>query len=110
MTKVLKTLKASPIVDSSEWCRNCWLLTNGWWAVDSAATHSLQLVQLSTNLSEVSQRLLSVIIFASTSQFHVYRMSSKTVPTWLFALLSASTYANCKSWDVFEKFRKFATR
>merc|ERR1712155_373042 len=39
-----------------------------------------------------------------------YRVSSKTVPTWLFALLSASTHANCNSWDVFEKFRKFATR
>ena len=24
-------------------------------------------------------------------------MSSKTVPTWLFALLSASTHANCNS-------------
>ena len=41
---------------------------------------------------------------------YVYRVSSKTVPTWLFALLSASTHANCKSWDVFEKFKKFATR
>ena len=41
---------------------------------------------------------------------NTYRVSSKTVPTWLFALLSASTHANCKSWDVFEKFRKFATR
>ena len=39
-----------------------------------------------------------------------YRVSSKTVPTWLFALLSASTHANCKSWDVFEKFKKFATK
>ena len=38
-----------------------------------------------------------------------YRVSSKTVPTWLFALLSVSTRANCKSWDIFEKFRKFAT-
>ena len=40
----------------------------------------------------------------------VYRVSSKTVPTWLFALLLASTHAICKSWEVFEKFRKFATR
>ena len=40
----------------------------------------------------------------------IYRVSSKTVPTWLFALLSASTHANYKSWDVFEKFKKFATR
>ena len=39
----------------------------------------------------------------------MYRVSRKTVPTWLFALLSASTHANCKSWDIFEKFRKFAT-
>ena len=39
-----------------------------------------------------------------------YRVSSKTVPTWLFALLSASTHANCKSWVIYEKFRKFATR
>ena len=38
-----------------------------------------------------------------------YRVSSKTVPTWLFAPLQASTHANCKSWEVFEKFRKFAT-
>ena len=38
-----------------------------------------------------------------------YRVSSKTVPTLLFALLSASTRANCKSWDIFLKFRKFAT-
>ena len=41
--------------------------------------------------------------------YYFYRVSSKTVPTWLFALLSASTHANFKSWDVFEKFRKFAT-
>ena len=40
----------------------------------------------------------------------IYRVSRKTVPTWLFALLLASTHANCKSWDVFEKFKKFATR
>ena len=40
----------------------------------------------------------------------IYRVSSKTVPTWLFALLSTSTHVNCKSWDVFEKFKKFATR
>ena len=39
----------------------------------------------------------------------LYRVSSKTVPTWVFALLSASTHKNCKGWDVFEKFRKFAT-
>ena len=39
----------------------------------------------------------------------IYRVSSKTVYTWLFALLLASTHANCKSWDIFEKFRKFAT-
>ena len=32
------------------------------------------------------------------SRFCMYRVSSKTVPTWLFALLSASTHANCKSW------------
>ena len=38
-----------------------------------------------------------------------YRVSSKTVPTWLFALLTTSTHANCKSWDIFEKIRKFAT-
>ena len=31
----------------------------------------------------------------------LYRVSSKTVPTWLFALLSASTHANYKSWDIF---------
>ena len=36
-----------------------------------------------------------------------YRVSSKTVPTLLFALLMASTCANCKSWDIFLKFRKF---
>ena len=42
--------------------------------------------------------------------FSDYRVSSKTVPTWLFALLSASTHANCKSWVIYEKFRKFATR
>ena len=42
--------------------------------------------------------------------WETYRVSSKTVPTWLFALLLASTHANCKSWDVFEKFKKFATR
>ena len=28
----------------------------------------------------------------------VYRVSSKTVPTWLFALLLASTHTNCKSF------------
>ena len=39
----------------------------------------------------------------------IYSVSRKTVPTWLFALLSVSTRANCKSWDIFEKFRKFAT-
>ena len=33
--------------------------------------------------------------------FSIYRVSSKTVYTWLFALLSASTHAKCKSWDVF---------
>ena len=27
----------------------------------------------------------------------------------IFSLLSDSTHANCKSWDVFGKFRKFAT-
>ena len=43
-------------------------------------------------------------------QYMIYIVSSKTVPTWLFALLSASTHTNCKSWDVFEKFKKFATR
>ena len=36
----------------------------------------------------------------------IYRVSSKTVPTWLFALLSASTHALGR----FEKFKKFATR
>ena len=40
----------------------------------------------------------------------MYRVSSKTVSTWLFALLSASTHANFKSWDIFVKFRKFATK
>ena len=40
---------------------------------------------------------------------YIYRVSSKTVYTWLFALLWASTHANCKSWDISEKFRKFAT-
>ena len=40
---------------------------------------------------------------------YIYRVSSKTVPTLLFALLLASTRANCKSWDIFLKFRKFAT-
>ena len=39
----------------------------------------------------------------------LYRVSSKTVSTWLFALFLASSYTNWKSWDVFEKFRKFAT-
>ena len=34
---------------------------------------------------------------------HLYRVSSKTVYTWLFALLSASSHAKCKSWDVFLK-------
>ena len=34
----------------------------------------------------------------------VYRVSSKTVPTWLFALLSASTH------EKFRKFAEFATR
>ena len=38
-----------------------------------------------------------------------YRVSSKTVPTWFFALLTASTHTNCKGWDIFAKFRKFAT-
>ena len=42
--------------------------------------------------------------------FHMhYRVSSKTVPTWFFALLTASTHTNCKGWDIFAKFRKFAT-
>ena len=36
-------------------------------------------------------------------------VSSKTVYTRLFAFLWASTDANCKKWDIFEKFRKFAT-
>ena len=40
----------------------------------------------------------------------LYRVSSETVYTWLFALLSASTHANLKSWDIFLKFRKFATK
>ena len=40
---------------------------------------------------------------------NTYRVSSKTVPTWLFALFLASSYTNWKSWDVFEKIRKFAT-
>ena len=44
------------------------------------------------------------------TETEVYRVSSKTVPTWLIAHLSASTHANCNSWDVFEKFRKLATR
>ena len=52
---------------------------------------------------------------AAADSLHVgtrwhYRVSSKTVPTLLFALLSASTHANCKSWVIYEKFRKFATR
>ena len=42
-------------------------------------------------------------------KYIIYRVSSKTVPTWVFALLSASTHRKCKGWDVFEKFRKFAT-
>ena len=46
-------------------------------------------------------------VFIATS---TYRVSSKTVPTWLFALLSASTHANYKSWVIDEKFRKIATR
>ena len=44
-----------------------------------------------------------------TSLKVVYRVSSETVYTWLLALLSASTHTNFKSWDIFEKFRKFAT-
>ena len=47
-------------------------------------------------------------LVTSIMQSLTYRVSSKTVPTWFFALLSASTHANCKSSDVFEKFRKFA--
>ena len=39
----------------------------------------------------------------------LYRVSSNTVPTWSFALLLASTHANCESCDIFEKFKKFAT-
>ena len=36
----------------------------------------------------------------------LYRVSSKTVYTWLFALLSASSHAKCKSWDVFFKIQE----
>ena len=50
---------------------------------------------------------LGIALF--TDQKNNYRVSSKTVYTWLFALLWASTHANCKKWDVIEKFRKFAT-
>ena len=58
----------------------------------------------------VVMRIVEYITALVQVSWTVYRVSSKTVPTWLFALLSASTHANCKSWDVFEKFRKFATR
>ena len=39
-------------------------------------------------------------VFSVTLEFYIlvdtiYRGSSKTVPTWLFALLSASTHTNC---------------
>ena len=46
----------------------------------------------------------------TNEQVSSYRVSSKTVSTWLFALLSASTHENFKSWDIFVKFRKFATK
>ena len=52
----------------------------------------------------------AVYVFKTFVYFtNIYRVSSKTVPTWLFALLSASTHTNCKGLDIFEKFRKFAT-
>ena len=38
---------------------------------------------------------------STASTHYIYRVSSKTVYTWLFALLSASSHAKCKSWDVF---------
>ena len=40
---------------------------------------------------------------------YLYRVSSKTVYTWLIALFWASTHAKCKSLDIFKKFGKFAT-
>ena len=74
---------------------------------------TLHLVALGPRQDEVT--VVPHIIWSNYPAFRevfylIYRVSSKTVPTWLFALLSASTHANCKSWDVFEKFRKFATR
>ena len=54
--------------------------------------------------------VILVIYFPfQTSSNIAYRVSSKTVPTWFFALLTASTHTNCKGWDIFAKFRKFAT-
>ena len=49
------------------------------------------------NLHQHIQNLMQVHIY----NYLQYRVSSKTVLTWLFALLSASSHANCKSWDVF---------
>ena len=66
-----------------------------------------------TEASRINQHLKHprdrhLVQYPRVSQY-MYRVSSKTVPTWVFALLSASTHTNCKGWDIFEKFRKFAT-
>ena len=64
-------------------------------------------------LAKILKTPVGYDLFRQVSTFHIYRVSSKTVPTWLFALLLASTQANCKSLVVFEKFRicyKIGTR
>ena len=59
--------------------------------------------------SQCSTVQYSTVQYSTVQCSTLYRVSSKTVYTWLFALLWASTHANCKSSDIFEKFRKFAT-
>ena len=68
------------------------------------------MVGQSTQVATAFAGSLLLVSHGLSTSHRVYRVSSKTVPTWLFALLSASTHANCKSWVIYEKFRKFATR
>ena len=71
--------------------------------------HNPQNFEMETSLPYFGVKLSCVCLMFAYRKNSLYRVSSKTVPTLLFALLMASTCANCKSWDIFLKFRKFAT-
>ena len=83
-----------------------------WKYYDCNTSYTLPLPEERRKTTYLSLKLIlqsPIKMKGTTLNMHEYRVSSKTVYTWLFALLWASTHANCKSWYIFEKFKKFAT-